>query len=384
MSSHSANDLWHGATRVVRAGLPDKQAGTPYLPGPVFAAPYHAPGDPSLSAYTYGRFHNPSWTHYEAALAELEGGPCLLFPSGMAATAAVLATMATPGSTVVMPSDSYYTTRVIATQEFDGAWFAAQNITVVQAPSHGDALLRALDEHADRGVSLLWLESPTNPALDVCDIAQLSARAHAIGALVAVDNTTVTPLLQQPLALGADLCVVSDTKAMTGHADLVLGHVAARDPALIERLRLWRTRMGVIAGPMEAWLAHRSLATLHVRLMQQCRSAMAVAEFLVQCDGVRGVRYPGLPGDPSHAVATKQMRAYGGVLSFELASAAAVERFFAKSQLIYEATSFGGVHTSAERRARWGGDVVPEGFVRMSIGLEDVDDLIADMAAALT
>lgn len=384
MSSHSANDLWHGATRVVRAGLPDKQAGTPYLPGPVFAAPYHAPGDPSLSAYTYGRFHNPSWTHYEAALAELEGGPCLLFPSGMAATAAVLATMATPGSTVVMPSDSYYTTRVIATQEFDGAWFAAQNITVVEAPSHGDALLRALDEHADRGVSLLWLESPTNPALDVCDIAQLSARAHAIGALVAVDNTTVTPLLQQPLALGADLCVVSDTKAMTGHADLVLGHVAARDPALIERLRLWRTRMGVIAGPMEAWLAHRSLATLHVRLMQQCRSAMAVAEFLVQCDGVRGVRYPGLPGDPSHAVATKQMRAYGGVLSFELASAAAVERFFAKSQLIYEATSFGGVHTSAERRARWGGDVVPEGFVRMSIGLEDVDDLIADMAAALT
>ena len=384
MSSHSANDLWHGATRVVRAGLPDKQAGTPYLPGPVFAAPYHAPGDPSLSAYTYGRFHNPSWTHYEAALAELEGGPCLLFPSGMAATAAVLATMATPGSTVVMPSDSYYTTRVIATQEFDGAWFAAQNITVVQAPSHGDALLRALNDHADRGVSLLWLESPTNPALDVCDIAQLSARAHEIGALVAVDNTTVTPLLQQPLALGADLCVVSDTKAMTGHADLVLGHVAARDPALIERLRLWRTRMGVIPGPMEVWLAHRSLATLHVRLMQQCRSAMAVAEFLVQCDGVRGVRYPGLPGDPSHAVATKQMRAYGGVLSFELASAAAVERFFAKSQLIYEATSFGGVHTSAERRARWGGDVVPEGFVRMSIGLEDVDDLIADMAAALT
>ena len=384
MSSHSANDRWHGATRVVRAGLPDTQAGTPYLPGPVFAAPYHAPGDPSLSAYTYGRFHNPSWTHYEAALAELEGGPCLLFPSGMAATAAVLATMATPGSTVVMPSDSYYTTRVIATQEFDGAWFAAQNITVVQAPSHGDALLRALNDHADRGVSLLWLESPTNPALDVCDIAQLSARAHEIGALVAVDNTTVTPLLQQPLALGADLCVVSDTKAMTGHADLVLGHVAARDPALIERLRLWRTRMGVIPGPMEVWLAHRSLATLHVRLMQQCRSAMAVAEFLVQCDGVRGVRYPGLPGDPSHAVATKQMRAYGGVLSFELASAAAVERFFATSQLIYEATSFGGVHTSAERRARWGGDVVPEGFVRMSIGLEDVDDLIADMAAALT
>lgn len=384
MSTSPSNDLWQGATRVVRAGLPDKQAGTPYLPGPVFAAPYHAPGDPSLSSYTYGRFHNPSWTHYEAALEELEGGPCLLFPSGMAASAAVLATMAKPGSTVIMPSDSYYTTRVIATQEFDGAWFAAQNIRVVQAPTAGDGLMRALDAHANDGVSLLWLETPTNPGLDVCDIAMLSERAHRIGALVVVDNTTVTPLLQQPLTLGADLCVVSDTKAMTGHADLVLGHVAARDAALLERLRLWRTRMGVIPGPMETWLAHRSLATLHVRLMQQCRSAMAVADFLTRCDGVRGVRYPGLPGDPSHAIASRQMAAYGGVVSFELESAAAVERFFAQSRLVYEATSFGGVHTSAERRARWGGDLVPEGFVRMSVGLEDVHDLIADLAGALS
>lgn len=383
MSGTPLSERWHGATRVVRAGLPNKDAGTPYLPGPVFAAPYHAPGDPALSAYTYGRFHNPSWTHYEAALAELEGGPCLLFPSGMAASAAVLATMAKPGSTVIMPSDSYYTTRVIATQEFDGAWFAAQQITVVQAPTAGDGLLRALDAHAANGVSLLWLETPTNPALDVCDLAQLSARAREIGALVAVDNTTATPLLQQPLALGADLCVVSDTKAMTGHADIVLGHVAARDAALLEPLRLWRTRMGVIPGPMEAWLAHRSLATLHVRLTQQCRSAVAIAEFLQGCKGVRGVRYPGLPHDPSHAIASKQMRGFGGVVSFELESAAAVERFFLRSQLVYEATSFGGVHTSAERRARWGGDVVSEGFVRMSVGLEDAQDLIADLAAAL-
>lgn len=379
----AARGGWQGATQVVRAGLPPKVAGTPYLPGPVFAAPYHAPGDPSQSPYTYGRFHNPSWTHYEAALAALEGGPCLLFPSGMAATAAVLATMVRPGSTLIMPQECYYTTRVIASQPFDGAWFAAQGIRVVMAPTAGDGLRRALETHAHDDVSVLWLETPTNPGLDVCDIAALAAQAHALGALVVVDNTTATPLLQQPLALGADLCVVSDTKAMTGHADLVLGHVAARAAHHVEALRLWRTRMGVIPGPMEAWLAHRSLGTLHVRLMQQCRSAMAVAEFLRGCDKVTGVRYPGLATDPSHAIASRQMAAYGGVVSFELPSATAVETFFATSALVTEATSFGGLHTSAERRARWGGDAVSDGFVRLSVGLEDVQDLLADLAAAV-
>jgi cystathionine gamma-lyase len=386
MSAREASadtEMWRSATRVVRAGLPEKVAGTPYLPGPVFAAPYHTPGDPSLSPYTYGRFHNPSWTHYEAALAEMEGGPCLLFPSGMAATAAVLATLVPPGSTLVMPQECYYTTRVIASQHFPGAWFASQGIKVVMAPTAGDGLLRALEQEAAHGVAMLWLETPTNPGLDVCDIALLAQKAHELGALVTVDNTTATPLLQQPLALGADVCVVSDTKAMTGHADLVLGHVAVRDAHHAEQLRLWRTRMGVIPGPMEAWLAHRSLGTLHVRLMQQCRSALAIAQFLKGCAQVTGVRYPGLPDDPSHAIASKQMRAYGGVVSFELPSAEAVSHFFAHSRLVYEATSFGGLHTSAERRARWGGDAVSDGFVRMSVGLEDVHDLIADLTTAL-
>ncbi|MCA0374699.1 MAG: cystathionine gamma-lyase [Gemmatimonadetes bacterium] len=371
------------ATRVVRAGLPDATPGTPYLGGPVFAAPYHAPGDPTQSPFTYGRFDNPTWAAYERALAELEGGPCLLFPSGMAATTAVLATMARPGSTVVMPAESYYTTRVVATQPFAGAWFASQNIRVVQAPTAGTALAEALHAERAHDVSLLWLETPTNPQLDVCDIAALSAQAHAMGARVAVDNTTATPLLQQPLALGADFCVVSDTKAMTGHADLLLGHVAMRDAAHMETLRTWRTRMGVIPGPMEAWLAHRSLATLHVRLAQQCASAQRVAEYLAAHPAVTGVRYPGLAGDPSHAIARTQMRGFGGVLSFELPSADAVTRFFAASALVYEATSFGGVHTSAERRARWGGDVVSDGFVRMSVGLEDAGDLLADLERAL-
>jgi cystathionine gamma-lyase len=374
----ASDSLWHDGTRVVRAGLPDATPGAPYLPGPVFAAPYHVSGDPADSPYTYGRFHNPSWNAYERALEALEGGPCLLFPSGMAATAAVLATMVPPGRKLVMPAESYYTTRVIATQAFPGAWFAAQGIEVVTAPTVGDGLRAALD-----GAALLWLESPTNPSLDVCDIAALARAAHDAGALVAVDNTTATPLLQQPLALGADFAVVSDTKAMTGHADLVLGHVACRDAAHAETIRTWRTRMGVIAGPMEAWLAHRSLATLDVRLSRQCDTAMAIATMLAAHPKVHGVRYPGLPGDPSYAIASTQMKRFGGVISFVLPDAAAVARFFAASELIYEATSFGGVHTSAERRARWGGDAVPEGFVRLSIGLEDVRDLLNDFERAL-
>lgn len=376
--SSSPDPHWHGATRVVHAGLPDAIPGAPYLPGPVFAAPYHAPGDPSASPYTYGRFSNPSWHQYELALSDLEGGACVLFPSGMAATAAVLATMVPPGGKVVMPNECYYTTRLIATQQFAGSWFAAQNIDVVLAPTMGDGLRASLD-----GASLLWLETPTNPQLDVCDITALAQAAHDAGALVAVDNTTATPLLQQPLALGADFAVVSDTKAMTGHADLVLGHVASRDAAHVELLRTWRTRMGVIPGPMEAWLAHRSLATLDVRLARQCETAMQIATMLVSHPKVSGVRYPGLTSDPSYALASRQMSRFGGVISFELADADAVARFFAASRLVYEATSFGGIHTSAERRARWGGDKVSEGFVRLSVGLEHAHDLLNDLTTAL-
>jgi cystathionine gamma-lyase len=286
--------------------------------------------------------------------------------------------MVPPGGKVVMPSECYYTTRLIATQQFAGSWFAAQNIEVVLAPTMGDGLRDSL-----HGASLLWLETPTNPQLDVCDIAALAQAAHEAGALVAVDNTTATPLLQQPLALGADFAVVSDTKAMTGHADLVLGHVASRNAAHVELLRTWRTRMGVIPGPMEAWLAHRSLATLDVRLARQCETAMQIAAMLASHPKVSGVRYPGLASDPSYALASRQMARFGGVISFELADAAGVARFFAASRLVYEATSFGGIHTSAERRARWGGDKVSEGFVRLSIGLEHARDLLQDFATAL-
>ncbi len=363
----------HDATRVVRAGLPHAEPGAPYLPGPTFAAPYHAAGDPADSPFTYGRYHNPTWSRYEAALEELEGGPCVLFPSGMSATSSLLATVLKPGQTIVMPTDSYYTTRLIATQ-----YFAAQGISVVMAPTAGDAQGALL-----QGASMLWLESPTNPGLEVCDIAALCSAAHDVGALVAVDNTTATVLGQRPLALGADFAVVSDTKAMTGHADVVLGHVAAKDPMWADALRTWRTRMGSIPGPMEVWLAHRSLGTLDVRLTRQCESALQVAHYFDAHPKVSMTRYPGLPTDPSHAVASRQMARFGPVISFTLADRGAVERFFAASRLVHEATSFGGIHTSAERRARWGGDDVSEGFVRLSIGLEDVRDLLTDFETAL-
>lgn len=371
--STDGSSSWRDGTIVVHAGLPPKVSGTPYLPGPTFAAPFHAPGDPAQSAFTYGRFHNPTWHLYEQALEQLEGGPAVLFPSGMAASAAVLSTVLKPGDTVVMPNESYYTTRVVVSE-----YFVPIGVNVVSAPTADDAQRALLS-----GAKLLWLESPTNPELDVCDIAALCAAAHDAGVLVAVDNTTATALGQRPLALGADFAVMSDTKAMTGHADVILGHVATRDPVWAETLRTYRTRMGTIPGPMEVWLAHRSLGTLSVRLTRQCESALTIAHLLASHAKVLRVRYPGLPSDPSFATASKQMQMFGPVVSFALADQASVERFFAASRLVTEATSFGGIHTSAERRARWNADTVGEGFVRMSVGIEDVRDLERDIATAL-
>jgi len=249
------------ATRVVRAGLPPAAQGEPFLPGPTFAGVYHAAGDAAQAPYTYGRFHNPTWAHFEDALTELEGGPSVVFASGMAATAALVGVIARTGDVIALPADSYYTTRLIA----DG-YFAQMGIQIRLAPTAQNAQLQSLE-----GAKLLWLESPSNPNLDVCDIAALTAAAHERGAFVVVDNTTPTALGQQPLALGADFVVASDTKALTGHADLILGHVAAREEVWAKRLRAWRTQMGAVPGPMEVWLAHRSLATLELRLERNAR-----------------------------------------------------------------------------------------------------------------
>src|SRR5262245_36407370 len=364
----------HDATQVVRAGLTEPSQGLPFLPGPVFARPFHLAGDPASSPYTYGRYHNPTWTHFERALGELEGGEAVVFASGMAATAAVLGSVLRPGEMAVLPADGYYTARMLAE-----GYFAQVGVVVRTAPTAGDAQGACLD-----GARLLWLESPSNPGLDVCDIAALVRAAHARGVLVLVDNTTATVLGQQPLALGADFSLASDTKALTGHGDVVLGHVAVRDPAWAQQLRSWRTQFGAVPGPMEVWLAHRSLATLDVRLERMTANALAVARFLAGRPEVERVRYPGLPDDPAHAVAARQMSRFGPVVSFELASAKAAEAFLVRCRPVLQATSFGGLQTTAERRARWGGDKVPEGFVRLSAGCEHPEDLLGDLHEALS
>jgi cystathionine gamma-lyase len=274
---------------------------------------------------------------------------------------------------VFLPSNAYFSARVLI-QEY----FTKMGVVLRMAPTAGNAQAELLE-----GARLLWLESPSNPSMEICDIAMLSEAAHRAGALVAVDNTTPTPLGQLPLALGADFSVASDSKAMTGHSDLLLGHVAVRDMELKAKIDQWRTLTGGVLGPMEAWLALRSIATLPLRLERSCENAQRIAEFLATRKEVVSVMYPGLPNHPGHAIAKKQMRYFGPVLSFVLRDRSAAETFLAKSMLLTEATSFGGVTTTAERRARWGNDAVAEGFIRMSAGCEAVEDLIEDMTQAL-
>ncbi len=346
-----------GGTLAVHAGLPAAQDGEPYLPGPVFAAPYHLRGDADVSRYGYQREANPTWDLYEAALGELEGAGTAAFASGMAAVSAVVLSLLSPGDVLVAPSDGYYTLRQITERHL-----APRGVEVRLVPTSDAAIREALP-----GATLVWIESPSNPLLDVVDIAGLTAAAHAAGAVVAVDNTLATPLRQRPLDLGADYSVGSAAKQLSGHSDLVLGYVAATDPERLAAVRTWRTMTGAIPGPFETWLAHRSLATMGVRVERQESTAAALADALQARGDVRGVRWPGV----------------GCVVAFDLESEARAQAFFAATRLVAEATSFGGVHSSAERRARWGADDVSPGLIRFSVGIEDTADVLADVMQAL-
>ncbi|WP_055493981.1 cystathionine gamma-lyase [Streptomyces sp. TP-A0356] len=363
-------------TRAVRAGLPEPVKHEPTLPGPVFAAHFHLPGEPT-GPYAYGRDENPTWTHLERAIGELEAPgeddvETLAFASGMAAISAVLFSQLRAGDAVVLPADGYQVLPLVREQ------LTAYGIEVRTAPTGDDAQLGVLD-----GAKLLWIETPSNPGLDVCDVRRLVAAAHAQGTLVAVDNTLATPLGQRPLELGADFSVASGTKMLTGHGDLLLGYVVSRNAGPMTSVRRWRKIVGAIPGPMEAWLAHRSLATLQLRADRQTANALAVAEALRGRSEVTGLRYPGLPDDPSHKIAVRQMRRFGCVVSFSLPTRARADRFLDALHIVDEATSFGGVRSTAERRGRWGGDAVPEGFIRFSAGAEDPEDLVADVLRAL-
>jgi cystathionine gamma-lyase len=357
-------------TRAVHAGLPEPAVGEPFLPGPVFAAPYHLDPVDGPGAHGYARTEHPTRGRLEAAIGELEGAPALVFATGQAAITALLLGVLRTGDTVAVPADGYYPVRAFA-----GGTLRELGVRTVLVPTAGP--------YPDfAGVRLVLLESPANPGLDVCDIRAVAGAAHAAGALVAVDNTTATPLGQNPLALGADVVVASGTKALTGHSDMLLGYLATPDDEVFARVETWRKQTGAVPGAFDCWLAHRSIATLDLRLARQSQNAAAVAELLAARADVSGVRWPGLASDPSYPVASRQMRRIPGVVSFDLGDPRRVARFLTAANLVFAATSFGGVHTTADRRAQWGDDTAP-GFVRLSCGIEDTADLLADVAAAL-
>ncbi|MDX6723579.1 MAG: cystathionine gamma-lyase [Solirubrobacteraceae bacterium] len=357
MPDHQTHREAGPSTRVAHAGLPARAQGEPYLPGPVFAAPYHLQGPVDASRFGYGRYANPTWERLEAALGELEGGEVVVFASGMAAVSAVVIDRLRPGDVLVAPSDGYPGVRSIARDHL-----APRGVEVRLVPTDHDAVLGATP-----GATVVWIETPSNPGLDVLDVAALARAAHDAGAELVVDNTLAGPLRQRALELGADVSVTSASKHLTGHSDLVLGYVAAREPERAAALRAWRGTTGAIPGPFEAWLAHRSLATLAVRLERQEASAAAILEMLRARDDVTGARWPGV----------------GSVVCFTLESAERAQAFLAALTIVAEATSFGGLHSSAERRGRWGTDDVPGGFIRLSAGIEDTADLVADIAQAL-
>ncbi len=357
-------------TRSVHAGLPEPEVGRPFLPGPVFAAPYHLDPVTGPGAHGYARTEQPTREALEAAIGELEGGAALAFASGQAAVTAMLLSLVKAGDRVALPGDGYFPVRAFARDALAG--LGVESVLVPTAGPYPDFT----------GLRLVMLETPANPGLDVADIVALAAAAHAAGALLAVDNTAATPLGQNPLALGADLVVASGTKALTGHSDLLLGYVAARDTALLEKVETWRKLTGGVPGAFDCWLAHRSIATMDLRLARQSQNAAAIASLLAGRPDVTGVRWPGLETDPAYEIAAKQMRRIPGIVAFDLGSAERVARFLSAARLVFAATSFGGVHTTADRRAQFGDDTAP-GFVRFSCGIEDTADLVADVTQAL-
>jgi cystathionine gamma-lyase len=360
------------STRSLKAARSPAIPGQPVTPPAVLASTYHLSSDETTGLDGYGRSSNPTWRQVESAVAELEGATsAVVFSSGMAAVSAALRALTRPGSALVVPSDGYYQVRRYAAEDL-----APTGVTVIEASSS-----QIYDAAA--GADVMLAETPTNPALDVIDLQRLATICRSRGARLIVDNTAATPFGQWPLSLGADLVVASATKALSGHSDLLAGYVATNHPELIAAVERQRLLAGAVLGGFEAWLLLRSLGSAGLRFERQCQNAQAVATMLARHPAVRAVRYPGLVEDPAHPLAVAQMRRFGALVSFELADAAAVHALVDSSELLIGSTSFGGIHTSVDRRARWG-DPVADGFARISLGIEDTDDLVADIERALT
>ena len=344
------------STVAVTSGRPPHEVDQPLNTPITMASTYVAGGDRE-----YGRYGNPTWQAFEEVLGELEGGRALAFSSGLAAVSVVL-DLVGQGALVLAPDAAYQgSLSQIADLDMRGR-LRSKLIDIADT----DAVVAACDED----VALVWIESPTNPNLDVADIERICAAAHEAGAYVVVDNTFATPLLQRPLDLGADLVVHSATKYLAGHSDALLGALVTRDDELFTVLKQRRDLLGAVPGTLEAWLAVRGMRTLHLRVERAQANATELARRLGEHPAVERVRYPG----------------FGAIVSVELAAGAlAADLLPRKSRLWVHATSLGGVESTLERRRRWKSEpaTVSDALVRLSVGVEDVEDLWDDLSRAL-
>ena len=343
------------STVAVTAGRPEKKPDAPLNEPITMAATYVAGGDTE-----YGRYGNPTWTALEDALGALEGGRALTFASGLAAVSTVLDLVGLGGK-VVAPRHAYNGT-VLQLADLEARGRVVSELVDI---TDTDAVVKACE-----GAVLVWLESPTNPALEVADIATITAAAHEAGAYVVVDNTFATPILQKPLEDDVDVVVHSATKYLAGHSDVLMGVVVTRDEELYRVLKERRSLLGAVPGAFEAWLTLRGLRTLHLRVERAQANATELARRLAEHPAVSEVRYPG----------------FGGIVSIVLAEGAmAADLLTRKTKIWVHATSLGGVESSFERRRRWKSEpaTIPDALVRMSVGIEDVEDLWEDLRVAL-
>ncbi len=372
-------DVFSAESRLIHAGT-ERAPGQPATPPLVPASIYVSQGTPRPGR-GYGRDGNPGWEALEQALGGLEDAEAVVFASGQAASMALMLALAPGRERIVLPEDGYYGGRVLADRLRP---YRTRPVPVDLQD------LAAVERELMAAPSLLWAETPTNPLLRVADLTRLAGLAAAAGAPMVVDNTVATGLLQRPLDAGATASLYSLTKSVSGHSDVILGAVVSRDTGLLADVRAWRSSGGGIPGPFEAWLALRGLKTLPLRIARQSASALAIAGHLAGHPRVTAVHYPGIAGPgidkATSELARRQMPdGFGPLLSFEVTpgSADAADKVVASSRLILPATSFGGVESSWERRARWPAETAPAGLIRLSVGVEPAADLITDIDQAL-
>jgi cystathionine gamma-synthase len=379
------NDVTGFDTLAIHAGQEPDPATGAVVPPIYQVSTYKQDGIGGLrGGYEYSRTANPTRAALEECLAAIEGGVRgLAFASGMAAEDTLLRTICKPGDHVVIPDDAYGGTYRLISKVLK-PW----GLEYDPVPVAGVEAVRAA---VRPDTKVIWVETPTNPLLGIADIAALAQVAHDAGALLVVDNTFASPYLQRPLALGADVVVHSTTKYLGGHSDVLGGALVVSDLGLGSELAFHQNSMGAVGGPFDAWLTLRGIKTLGVRMDRHCANAQRIAEFLVRHPKVSSVRYPGLPDHPGHEVAAKQMRAFGGMVSFQLTDGEeAAVRVCESTRLFILGESLGGVESLIEHPARMthasaaGSPLeVPADLVRLSVGIEDADDLLADLERAL-